>query len=360
MPWSKLSPEINEPDYYQESGEYSRFLPYPEAIREALDQALELNPSVFVMGQGVDDPLGMFGTTLNLHNKYGRERIFDTPLSENGLMGIAIGAAIGGMRPVYFQNRPDFLLLAIDQLANHAAKWSYMFGGAVNVPLVVWACIGRGWGSAAQHSQALQGLFMHIPGLKLVMPSTCYDAKGLMLSAIADNNPVVVIENRFNFKHRGPVPENPYWVPLGKGVVRRSGKDVTLVAISYMVTEAYEAAEELAKDQIEAEVIDLRTLRPLDEEIILSSVAKTGLMVVADTGWKTGGVTAEVAALVAEKGFQLLKAPIRRVACPDVPTPAGYTLEEAFYTGKAEIADAARELVLDEWRPVARRRWTDG
>lgn len=354
MPWSKIKPELNEPDFYQESGEYNRRLSYPEAIREALDQALALDPRVFVMGQGVDDAAGMFGTTLNLHRKYGRERVFDTPLAENGLMGIAIGAAIGGMRPVYFHNRPDFLLLAMDGLVNHASKWSYMFGGAVNVPLVVWACIGRGWGSAAQHSQALQGLFMHVPGLKLVMPSTCYDAKGLMLSAIADDNPVIIIEHRYNFKHKGLVPKHVYRIPLGKGVVRRHGKDVTLVAISYMALEAYKAAEELAKDGIDVEVIDLRTLRPLDEEIILTSVKKTGCMVVADTGWKTGGVTAEIAAVAAEKGFASLKAPIRRVTSPDVPTPAGYTLEEAFYTGMPEIVAAARELVewkgKDQWR----------
>jgi pyruvate/2-oxoglutarate/acetoin dehydrogenase E1 component len=345
MPWSKIKPELNEPDFLRESQECQRVLSYPEAVREALDQALGLDPRVFVMGQGVDDPAGMFGSTLKLHKKYGPARVFDTPLAETALMGVAAGAAIGGMRPVYFHNRPDFLFLTMDQLVNHASKWSYMFGGEVNVPLVVWACIGRGWGSAAQHSQALQGLFMHVPGLKLVMPSTCYDAKGLLLSAIADPNPVLVLEHRYNFKHKGLVPPHLYQVPIGKGLVRRKGEDITLAAISYMVTEAYRAAEELAQEGIDAEVIDLRTLRPLDEEIILSSVAKTGCLVVADCGWKTGGVTAEIAALVAEKGLEFLKAPIQRVACPDVPTPAGYTLEEAFYPGKQEIITAVKELV---------------
>jgi pyruvate/2-oxoglutarate/acetoin dehydrogenase E1 component len=345
MPWSKIKPERNEPDFQRGAQESKRQISYAEAIREALGQAMELDPRVFIMGQGVDDPSGMFGATLNLHRTYGPERVFDTPLAENGLMGVAVGAAIGGMRPVYFHNRPDFLLLAMDQLVNHASKWSYMFGGEMHVPLVVWACIGRGWGSAAQHSQALQGLFMHIPGLKLVMPSTCYDAKGLMLSAIADENPVLIIEHRQNFRHRGFVPESVYRVPLGQGVIRRVGKDVTFAAVSTMVLEAYEAAEELAKSGIEAEVIDLRTLRPLDEQILLSSVGKTGCIVVADCGWRTGGVCAEVAAVLAEKGFSLLKAPVRRVACPDVPTPAGYTLEEAFYPGKKEIVTAAREVV---------------
>jgi pyruvate dehydrogenase E1 component beta subunit len=346
MPWSKVKPELIEPDFHQGSGEKHRRISYSEAIREALDQALVLDPRVFVMGQGVDDPSGMFGSTLNLHGKYGGEHVFDTPLSENGMMGIAMGAAIGGMRPIYFHNRPDFLLLAMDQLVNHASKWRFMFGGAVNVPLVVWACIGRGWGSAAQHSQAIQGLFLHVPGLKLVMPSTCYDAKGLMLSAIADENPVLILDHRYNFKHIGFVPEHIYRIPFGKGVVRRTGTDVTLVAISYMVTEAYKAAEELAKEGIEVEVIDLRTLKPLDEEIVLRSVEKTGRLVVADTGWRTGGVCAEISALVVEKRFAFLKAPIRRVASPDVPTPAGYTLEEAFYPGKAEIVKAVYEIFL--------------
>ena len=346
MPWSKIKPELNEPDFNNIKGEGKRIIPYSEAIREALDQALSLDVDVFVMGQGVDDPSGMFGATLNLHEKYGKERVFDTPLAENGLTGIAVGAAIGGMRPVYFHNRPDFLLLAMDQIVNHASKWHFMFGGAVNVPLVIWACIGRGWGSAAQHSQALQGLFMHIPGLKLVMPATCYDAKGLMLSSIADNNPVIILEHRFNFRHKGFVPKEPYRVPIGKGIIRKPGKDITIIAASYMVTEAYNAALELVKDDgIDAEVIDLRTLRPLDEELILTSVKKTGRVVVADTGWKTGGITAEISALIVEKGFAFLKAPVLRVACPDVPTPAGYTLEEAFYARMPEIVTAVRKLV---------------
>ena len=345
MPWSKIKPELNEPDFNNVTGEDKRIIPYAEAIREALDHALSVDADVFVMGQGVDDPSGMFGATLNLHKKYGKERVFDTSLAENGLTGIAVGAAIGGMRPVYFHNRPDFLLLAMDQIVNHASKWHFMFGGTVNVPLVIWACIGRGWGSAAQHSQALQGLFMHIPGLKLVMPTTCYDAKGLMLSSIADNNPVIILEHRYNFRHKGFVPEEPYRVPIGKGIVRKQGKDITIIAASYMVTEAYNAALELAKDGIEVEVIDLRTLRPLDEELILTSVKKTGRVILADTGWKTGGITAEISALIVEKGFAFLKAPVLRVACPDVPTPAGYTLEEAFYAGMPEIVTEVRKLI---------------
>ncbi|MFC1829961.1 alpha-ketoacid dehydrogenase subunit beta [Thermodesulfobacteriota bacterium] len=340
MPWSKIHADSNEPDFYTESNNTERRIPYSEAVREGLRQALDLDDRVFVMGQGVDDPGGMFGTTRGLQDEFGHRRIFDTPLAETALTGIAVGAALGDMRPVYFHNRPDFLLLAMDQLVNHAAKWYFMFGGAVSVPLVLWTCIGRGWGSAAQHSQALQALFFHVPGLKLIMPCTCFDTKGLMLAAIKDNNPVLIMDHRFNFKQKGIVPEQMYTIPIGKGIIRRSGKDVTVVAVSHLVTDAFYAAQELAQQGIDVELIDPRTLRPLDETLILESVSKTGKLVIADTGWKTGGVTAEIAAVVAEKAFSSLKAPIERVACPDVPTPAGYTLEDAFYIDKKHIKNA--------------------
>lgn len=343
MPWTsallkKLEPSLISP------GE-GRILSYTGAVREALDQALECDPRVYVMGQGVDDPGGMFGATLNLHKKYGSKRVFDTPLSENGLMGIAAGSALAGMRPVYCHNRPDFLLLAMDQIVNHAAKWSYIFAGIENVPMVVWAVTGRGWGSAAQHSQALQGLFNHVPGLKVLMPTTPGDAKGLMLAAIADNNPVLILEHRWLFNQRGPVPEEMYTTPLGSGMVRRAGRDVTIIAISQMVAEAIKAAEELAVMGIEAEVIDPRTIKPLDESIIMASIQRTGRLIIADTGWTTGGVSADIAARAAERGFGCLRAPIKRVACPDVPTPAANVLEKAFYPESPDIVKAVREVM---------------
>jgi acetoin:2,6-dichlorophenolindophenol oxidoreductase subunit beta len=349
MPWTKIKPDTREPVYDNDIVTGGRRITYAEAVREALSQALKLDNNVFVMGQGVDDPSGMFGATKDLHLDYGTDRVFDTPLAETALTGIATGAAIAGMRPVYFHNRPDFLYLALDQIANHAAKWSYMFAGKVCAPLVIWSCIGRGWGSGAQHSQALQGLFMHIPGLKLVMPSSCYDAKGLMLSAIMDNNPVVIIDHRMNFRNKGLVPEEMYTIPLGKGIIRKAGSDVTIVAVSHLVTEAYLAAQELEKEYgIYAEVIDPRTLKPLDENLILTSLAKTGRLVVADTGWKTGGITAEIAALAAEKGFNYLKAPVERVACKDLPTPSGYTLESAFYIGREDIKNSVCRVLGEE------------
>lgn len=342
MPWTVNKSEVCDPFTPCPAG--GRVLNYAEAIRDGLYTALKQDPQVFLMGQDVDAPGGMFGTTRNLQEEFGSDRVFDNPLSEASLMGIAMGAALAGKHPIYFHNRPDFLLLAMDQLVNHAAKWHYMFGGAVNVPLVVWACVGKGWGSAAQHSQALQGLFM-IPGLKLVMPSTGYDAKGLLLAAVADPNPVIIIEHRSNFSQKGYVPEGNYTVPIGKGIIRRVGTDITVVVTSHLVLETFYAAQELSKEGIEVEIVDLRTLNPMDEKIILDSVFKTGHLLVTDTGWKTGGITAEISAMVAEKGFTYLKAPIKRLAAPDLPTPAGYTLEEAYYFGKEEIKQAIKETI---------------
>jgi len=236
-------------------------------------------------------------------------------------------------------------LLAMDQIVNHASKWSYMFGGEVQVPIVIWAAVGRGWGGGAQHTQTLQGLFTHVPGLRLVMPSTPRDAKGLLITGIADNNPVIIIEHRWLFRQKGYVPEGLYTIPFGQGVVRKTGKDITIVAISYMVIEALLAAEELQEQNVDVEVIDPRTLKPLDEEIILNSVKKTGRLIIADTGWKTGGVGAEIAAMVAEKGFEYLKSPIRRVASLNIPTPASYVLEAKFYPGKGDIVSCCLEIL---------------
>lgn len=343
--WDKKSIDKEEKGWEDLCKNEGRKITYAQAIHETLDSILATNEKVFIMGQGVDDPFGMFGTTLNLHKKYGNQRVFDTPLSEEGMTGIAVGAALAGMNPIYMHNRPDFLLLAMNQIVNHASKWSYMFAGKENVPLIIWAMIGRGWGSGAQHSQAIQGLFMHVPGLKIVMPSTPYDSKGLLVSSLMDGNPVIFLEHRWALKHSGCVPENLYAIPLGKGVVRRQGTDVTVVGASYMVIEALRAAEELQKENINIEVIDLRTLKPLDENIILDSLKKTGRLIIVDTGWKTGGVTAEIAAMVAEKGFEYLKKPIKRIACLDIPTPAGHVLEKAFYPNVNDIINITKELI---------------
>ena len=324
-----------------------RVVSYIQAINEALALALEQDPSVFVLGQGVDDPSAMFGTTRGLRERFGGNRVFDTPLSEEAMMGVATGAAMNGMRPVYMHNRPDFVLLAVNQLVTHAAKFHYMDNGQTTVPLVVWAAIGRGWGSGAQHSQAIQGLLLGVPGLKIVMPSTPYDAKGLLLSAILDNNPVCVFEHRGVMKQDGVVPEGFYRVPIGEAVVRRPGRDLTIVGASHAIELALEAAGRLAGEGIDAEVIDLRTIKPLDEAAILASLHKTGRLMVVDTAWMKGGVCAEVGCLAAERGYADLKAPVVRIGLPDIPTPAGDVLERFYYPDAARIAAAAGALVRD-------------
>lgn len=323
----------------------SRILTYPEAIREALFQAMEADPSVFVMGQGVDDPWAMFGTTSGLSGRFGPDRVFDTPLSEAALAGVATGAAICGLKPVYMHNRPDFLLLAMDQIANHAAKWTQMYGGrAGKVPLVVWACTGRGWGAAAQHSQALHGLFLHVPGLKVVLPSSPGDAKGLMLAALADPGPVMVFDHRDNFRLTGPVPEGPYFTPIGRGIIRRAGRHVTLAAVSSAVVMALGAAETLKEKGIEAEVVDLRSAKPLDAALVAESVRRTGRLVVMDTGYPAGGLAAELVARVAEAAFGAFLAPPLRIGIPDLSVPASPTLEAAYFPSKGGVVRAIMGL----------------
>src|SRR5918993_3777656 len=343
MPWDEGL--VNSLVYDRPDPGEGRVVSYARAVNEALAIALEQDPAVFVLGQGVDDPTAMFGTTKDLALRFGADRVFDTPLSEESMMGVSTGAAMNGMRPVFMHNRPDFVLLAFNQLVTHAAKFHFMDNGTTSVPLVVWAAIGRGWGSGAQHSQAIQGMLLGVPGLKIVMPSTPADAKGLLLSAIVDNNPVCVFEHRWLMKKDGVVPEGIYRVPIGKGVYRRRGKDVTIAGVSHAIELGMQAAAALASEGIEADVIDLRTVKPLDEEILLESLHATGRLVVVDTAWMKGGLCAEVGCLAAEKAFGALKAPVARVGLPDIPTPAGYTLEQFYYPDAARIADAARRLI---------------
>ncbi len=345
MPWTKISSDKSAFEKLAaESDTPLRGLTYAEALQEAQAQLLANDERVFVMGEGVDDAGGVFGTTKGLQEEFSSRRVFDTPLAENGLTGIAIGAALTGLRPILVHMRVDFVPLTLDQILNHASKWHYMFGGKVHVPLVIRSIIGRGWGSAAQHSQSLQALFAHIPGLKVIMPTTPYDAKGMLMAASADGNPVLCIEHRWLYGHMGHVPKEPYTVEIGKGIIRREGSDVTIAALSHMACYAVEAAEALAADGIEAEVVDLRTIRPLDMEIIIKSLEKTGRLVIADTGWKTGGIGAEIIAGIAERDLSLLKRPVKRVNPPDVPTPASHVLEAAFYPGKDDIIKAVKEV----------------
>ncbi len=322
-----------------------RVMTYSLAINEALHQAMEADPTVFLIGQGVKSPWYVGNTAQGLLDRFGPARVIDTPVSENAVTGAAVGAAVAGMRPIVVHPRMDFMFYAFDPIVNEAANWHYMSGGCSSVPVVFWGIINRGGEQAAQHSQALHGMFAHVPGLKVVMPATPYDAKGLMLAAIRDPNPVVFVDDRWLYGQEGPVPEEPYEVEIGRGRLVRGGKDVTLVASSRMVHEAERAALLLEGEGIGAEVIDLRTIKPLDIDLILSSLDKTGRLVVVDGGWRTCGLAAEVAALAAERGFGSLKAPVVRVTLPDCPAPASAALEKVYYRTAADICRAARKLV---------------
>ena len=322
----------------------TRKITYGEAIRESTDQCMGSDPSVYIMGLGVPDPKGIFGTTTGLREKYGGERVLDMPVSENGMTGIAIGSALMGMRPIMTHQRIDFMLLALDQIINNAAKWHYMFGGQMSVPLVIRLLVGQGWGQGPQHSQSLQSIFSHIPGLKVVMPFTPYDAKGLLNSSIEDDNPVIFIEHRWLHGLFGKVPEESYNVPIGKARIAREGKDITIVSSSYMTLEALKAADYLINDKIDAEVIDLRSVRPLDEKTIIDSVKKTGRLMVVDGAWRFLSISSEIVVLVAEKAFSALKVPPCKITFPDFPTPTSWALSDHYYPRAINIINQAQKL----------------
>jgi len=323
-----------------------RTISYAEAINEALHQIIAKDTSAFLIGQGVTSPWYVGSTTVGLINRFGPSRIIDTPTSENAITGVALGAALAGTHPIICFPRMDFMHYAMDQITNHIANWHYMFGEQLSAPVTIWAIINRGGEQAAQHSQALQAVFMHIPGLKVVMPSTPYDAKGLLSACVEEPNPVVYIDDRWLYQQTGEVPEELYSVPIGKGAVRREGKDATVVATSYLVYEALKASESLEKESINVEVVDLRSLKPLDENLLLESVKKTGRLVVVDGGWKTCGIAAEISARIAESGiFRSLSAPIVRVSLPDTPAPASSALEKVYYPNAEKIASAVRKVL---------------
>jgi acetoin:2,6-dichlorophenolindophenol oxidoreductase subunit beta len=332
-----------------------RLLTYADAIREATEQEMARDPSVIVMGLGVDDFRGIYGTTRGLQERFGPGRVSDTPLSEDGMTGVAIGAALSGLRPIHVHIRMDFLLLAMNQLINIAAKSRYMYGGAVSVPIVVRSVIGRSWGQGAQHSQGLHALLAHIPGLKVVAPSTPYDAKGCLIEAIRDDDPVMYVEHRMLHGQKGHVPQEPYTVPLGKARVLARGDDVTLVGISYMALECLRAQRGLEGTGIHAEVIDPVWLSPLDTETILASVRKTGRLVVVDTAWTSSGLSAEIAARVAERLGGTRRLQIHRMGYAPVSCPTTKNLQDLFYPTVEQIASAAYRLVRGEaeaWTPA--------
>ncbi len=280
-----------------------------------------------------------------LDAEFGRDRIIDTPVSENATTGAAVGAALTGMRPIVVHPRMDFMLLAVDPIVNQAANWSYLFGGRASVPMVIRSIINRGGEQGAQHSQALHAMFGHVPGLKVVMPATAHDAKGMLISAVNDDNPVMYIDDRWLYNESDEVPEGLYDVSLDRAAIRRPGSDITIVAVSYLVPESLKAAEELCALGIDAEVIDLRCVFPLDRATVLESVARTGRLVVADPGWRTYGVAAEIVASIVEEDPSMLSAPCRRVTLPDTPAPVPTKLEELYYPRANDIVDAVKAVM---------------
>jgi pyruvate/2-oxoglutarate/acetoin dehydrogenase E1 component len=324
---------------------------FASAVNEAIVEAMAQDDSVICYGLGVTDPKAVFGTTVGLESRFGRRRVFDMPTSENAMTGVAIGAALGGLRPIMTHQRLDFFLLALDQLVNAAAKWHFMFGSRQSVPITIRLIVGRGWGQGPTHSQNLHAWFAHIPGLKVVIPTTPDDAKGLLLSSIFDPNPVVFIEHRWLHGGRGSVPQGDYRTPIGEARVARVGSDITLVCMSYLTVEALEAAKILSRDYgIEVEVIDLRSVRPLDWDRVLSSVARTGRLLALDTGFTTGSVAGEIVARASMELFEKLKERPGRLAMPDKSEPTSTALTRSFYVQAKQIVERVTQMFGKELR----------
>ncbi len=321
-----------------------RELTYAQAINEALIQNLEKDERVFLMGEDIGKYGGIFQVTAGLLDKFGPGRVIDTPISEAGFVGAAIGAAMTGMRPVVEIMFIDFTTCAMDMVVNQMAKIHYMFGGRGKVPMVLRTNIGAGRGAAAQHSQSFHAFFVHIPGLIVVTPSNPYDAKGLMNTAILDDNPIMFIEHKKLYATKGPVPEEYYTIPFGKADIKRGGKDITIVATHAMVNRSLSVAEEFSKEGIEIEIVDPRTLQPLDKGAVLESVKKTRRLIVADEGSVMCGVSAEISAIVAEEAMEYLEAPILRVGSPHTPVPFSPPLEEIYIPDEEDVREAVNKM----------------
>ncbi|XWN28925.1 MAG: alpha-ketoacid dehydrogenase subunit beta [Devosia sp.] len=319
-----------------------------KAVNEAIAEEMRRDPTVMLLGEDVAEAGTPFKVLSGLVEEFGPERVLDTPISEPGFTGIAVGAAMTGMRPIVDLMFGDFLFLVMDQLCNQAAKTHYMSGGKLNVPMVLRTNMGATRRSAAQHSQSLHALVAHIPGLKVAMPSSAYEAKGLMKTAIRDDNPVVIFEDKLMYQDKAPVPEEEYLIPFGEAHIKRAGRDITLIATSSMVQVAEAAAETLAGEGIEAEIIDPRTLVPLDEATLVGSVKKTSRAIVIDEGHQSFGVTGEIASRIAEKAFYHLDAPVMRMGAMDVPIPFSPALEDLTVPEPVGVADLARRMVRGE------------
>jgi len=325
-----------------------REITYIEALREALREEMRRDKTVIIMGEDIQRGYadGIFGVTKGLVDEFGEERVRNTPISEAGFTGAAVGAALTGLRPIVEIMYVDWITIALEQIANVATKIRYVSGGAYKkVPIVIRSPQGAGTRSAACHSQSLEAWFIHIPGLKVVLPSTPYDAKGLLKTAIRDDDPVIFLEHKLLYKLKGPVPEEEYLIPFGKADVKREGSDVTILTYSYMVHKSLNAAKELSKEGIDVEVVDLRTLIPLDKKTMIESVKKTGRVITVEEGTKTGGVGAELAAIIIEEAFDYLDAPIKRVAAKEVPIPYSPVLEDYVVPNENDIINAVKSIV---------------
>ena len=323
---------------------HHRKIKYSEAIREALNISMTKDKSVILLALGVDDPKGIFGTTINLSKKFGNLRVFDMPTAENSMTGIAIGCSIGNLRPIMTHQRVEFSLLSIDQIINQAAKWTYMSAGKMKVPLVIRMIIGRGWGQGPQHSQSLESLFSNIPGLKVVCPATPYDAKGMLISSIEDDNPVIFFEHRWLHNYFGKVPKNYFKVPLGKSKIIHKGNDITIVASSLMSIESLKTARILKSFNIKADVIDLRCLRPLDIKPIINSIKKTKSLLVVDNGWMKYGISSEIITAIIEKLKNYSRVKIKRIGISDNPIPSTRSLAKYCYQDVYSILKAVLEI----------------
>lgn len=331
-----------------DNGNSNRVITYLEAVREAMVLEMRRDPEVFLIGEDIGVYGGAFGVSRGMLDEFGWERVRDTPISEAAIAGAATGAALMGMRPIMELMFMDFVTISMNQLVNQAAKIRFMFGGKASIPMVIRAPAGSGTGAAAQHSQSLEAWFIHVPGIKVVAPATAYDAKGLLIASIRDNNPVFFVEHKLLYREKGAVPEESYELPIGRAEIKRAGQDLTIIAYSIMVPRALEAAAQLANEGIDVEVVDLRSLKPLDTETVIQSASKTGRVLIVHEAPLTGGFGGELAGIIAgSDAFDFLDAPIRRLAGRDIPIPYNRILEKATVPQVEDIVAAARRLALE-------------
>ncbi|VAX23815.1 Acetoin dehydrogenase E1 component alpha-subunit [hydrothermal vent metagenome] len=330
---------------YPDPGKTNRLLTFSEAVREGIEISMDHDQNVYTIGLGATDPKRIFNTTSGLVEKFGADRVFDSSVSETAMTGVAIGSAINGMRPILSHQRADFMLMAMDQLINNAAKWRYMFGGTKGVPMTVRMIVGRGWGQGPQHSQNFLSMMAHIPGLKVVTPATAFEAKGLLIACIEDDDPVIFIEHRWLHSYKSYVPEGRYALPIGKANIMKEGTDLTIVGSMEMSIEALRASTIAADQGIDIEVINLRSIKPLDTDTILNSVHKTGRLLVLDPGWRSFGLSAEILAVVAESGLDKLKTNARRIGLPDAPSPSTPALTKYYYPSVLTILNELEDML---------------